>query len=93
MREMELTTAEKLGLYAAVMGGKPDDDDELDSFGEWIALTRDSLESFKRNHNVSAEKLYRGFQVSKGRRRGDLFIRDFGDFRAVYFDGEGGEAS
>ena len=81
----DLTRDEQLNLYDAIYGGVPADADELDSFMGFVALTAQPASDYPR----SAEKVHTGFQVSKGLARGTLFIRDFGDFRAVYFDGEG----
>lgn len=80
----DLTSSEQHDLFVAVTGCEPFDDDELDDFIADVALTHQPVEDY----GIKADTLYSGFQVAKGLRRGDLFIRDFGDFRAVYFTGE-----
>lgn len=82
----DLTSQELESLYEAVYGESAEDSEEIDThLAPFVALTAEPVEHYK----VKAETLYREFQVAPGLRRGDLFIRDFGDFRAVYFDGEG----
>lgn len=81
----DLTKQEQDSLYESIFGESADDADELESMMAFVALTAQPVEDYR----VKAETLYRDYQAAKGLRRGDLFIRDFGDFRAVYFDGEG----
>lgn len=66
---------------------------------EDVATTRDSLENFKSGPAKNGKyktidtpagilHIFENFQVRKCARRGNAFVMDFGDARAVYFTGE-----
>jgi hypothetical protein len=90
---MELSRQQWEELFQAVHGevlSEMDDPEwDLESFQGNVALTRDPMTSYAERYHVEAERLYSDWQPRKGFTRGDLFIRDYGDFRAVYFTGEG----
>ena len=67
---------------------------------EDVVATRDALADFKSGAALTAKRYtiektprgdlhkWEGVQARKGARRGDLFVMDFGDVRAAWFEGE-----
>lgn len=89
----------RMALAADNIGGYEEDADLDDAYcsEDEVVQTRDTVDDFTKQWGQPHDSdkytggtlmIWNKLQVRKGARRGSLYVMDFGEARASYFDGE-----